>query len=67
MTICVEKDFAFDENKTIETLCENYPELMECVNDKTGKLRLVVQDKDDFILSTGGGKVRSVVDNRTKG
>lgn len=67
MTICVENDFAYDESKAIEILCENYPELMECVTDKTGKLSISKQDKEKFILSTGGGKVRSVVDNRTKG
>ena len=67
MTICVENDFALDENQTIEILCENYPEINECIRDKTGRLSLMKQDKDSFILSTGGGKVRSVVDNRTKG
>lgn len=67
MTLCVEQDFAFDEEKAIEILCKNYPEINECVRDKTGKLALKKQDKESFILSTGGGKVRSVVDLRTKG
>lgn len=66
MTICVEKDFANTESEAIEILCKNYPELMECTTDKTGIIKLKIQDKEDFILSTGGGKVRSVVDKRTK-
>ena len=67
MTICVEKDFALAESEVTEILCRNYPELNECTTDKTGVIKLKIQDKEDFILSTGGGKVRSVVDERTKG
>jgi protein-tyrosine phosphatase len=43
---------------------ENYPEIAECITDKTGSVRVVLQEKDKFILSTGGGKVRSVIDKR---
>ena len=67
MTICVENDFSITENEAIEILCKNYPELLECVTDKTGVIAIKKQNKDSFILSTGGGKVRSVVDERIKG
>ncbi len=65
MTICVEEDFAIDEKEAVEILAENYPEIMECITDKTGSVCVVRRKKDEFILSSGGGKVRSVVDKRT--
>lgn len=66
MTICTEEDFTYPEEKAIEILKENYPEIEECLRDKTGKVTVKKQKKDDFILSTGGGKVRSVIDKRNK-
>ena len=65
MTLCVEDDFALSSDKAMEILCENYPEILECTRDKTGIVEVVKQSKDSFILSTGGGKIRSVVDKRT--
>lgn len=64
MTIYVESDFALPEQKALQILCNAYPEIAECTTDKTGKVQIVKQKKENFILSTGGGKVRSVVDNR---
>ena len=66
MTICTEEDFTYPEEKAIEILKENYPEIEECLRDKTGKVTVKKQKKDDFILSTGGGKVRSVIDRRNQ-
>lgn len=65
MTICVEQDFAYEEEKALTILRENYPEIEECLRDKTGLVRIVRQEREAFVLSTGGGKVRSVVDRRT--
>ena len=45
-------------------LKEQYPEIEECMRDDTGNVRIVLQERDAFLLSTGGGKVRSVVDRR---
>lgn len=67
MTICVEKDFAYDDEKTLEFLKENSPEIEECLRDKTGEVKIVRQEREEFVLSTGGGKVRSVVDRRVTG
>lgn len=64
MTIYVEKDFGVSESDAIKTLAENYPEIAECLRDKTGSVTVVPQEKEKFILSSGGGKVRSVIDNR---
>lgn len=64
MTLCVENEFALSEDGGMKILCEHYPEIAECMRDKTGKIKIVKQERDKFILSTGGGKVRSVVDNR---
>ena len=66
MTVCTEQDLAVTEEDAVQLLCSHYPELMECVTDKTGKIAVVKQPKESFLLSTGGGKVRSVVDKRTK-
>ncbi|MBQ3068732.1 MAG: hypothetical protein IJD01_02155 [Clostridia bacterium] len=65
MTLCVESDFALSEEDTLQILRREYPEIEECLRDRTGAVRLVKQDKDAFLLSTGGGKIRSVVDQRT--
>ena len=65
MTICVEQDFTYEEEKALTVLRENYPEIEECLRDKTGLVRIVRQEREAFVLSTGGGKVRSVVDRRT--
>lgn len=65
MTICTEEDFPCGETEAVKVLAENYPELAECLRDKTGIIRLVKQPRDAFILSSGGGKVRSVVDKRS--
>ena len=64
MTIYVENDFAISEAEAIKILAENYPEIEECIRDKTGSIRIITQEKDKFVLSTGGGKVRSVIDKR---
>lgn len=67
MEIHVETDFAYSEGEAIEILAAHYPEIAECITDKTGILRIIKQDKEDFALSSGGGKVRSVIDRRTRG
>ena len=64
MTICVEKDFGYNVEDALTILKEQYPEMEECIRDKTGNVRVVLQERDAFLLSTGGGKVRSVVDRR---
>lgn len=64
MTICVESDFAYSDSEALEVLKKNYPEINECLTDKTGDVRIAVQDKDKFELSSGGGKVRRVIDRR---
>ncbi len=65
MTICVEDDLSASPERAVEILCESYPEILECTMDKTGIVEVVKQSKDSFILSSGGGKIRSVVDMRT--
>ena len=67
MKICVEPDFAYAEDAALNILAEHYPEIKECLIDKTGKVLIVKQEKNLFELSTGGGKVRSVIDFRKKG
>lgn len=64
MTVYVESDFAIPEADAVKILAENYPEIAECIRDKTGSVRIIPQEKDKFILSSGGGKVRSVIDKR---
>jgi len=66
MKICVENDFSYCAEDAIDILAENYPEIKECLTDKTGSVIIMKQEKDQFELSTGGGKVRSVIDRRTK-
>ncbi len=65
MTLCVEPDFPLSEEEALHILRSHYPEIEECLRDQTGAVRIVKQEKDAFLLSTGGGKVRSVVDRRT--
>lgn len=64
MTICVEEDISYSDENVLRVLRENYPEMEECIRDKTGTIHIRRQGRDTFILSTGGGKVRSVVDRR---
>ena len=64
MIICVEEDFAFEHSKTMKILAAEYPEIEEILGDKTGNITVVKQQREQFELSTGGGKVRSVVDRR---
>lgn len=64
MTICVEKDFKCSSEDAVAVLAENYPEIYECLNDKTGIVEVKFLDREDFILSSAGGKVRSVIDRR---
>lgn len=64
MTICIEKDLAYTGEDALKILMEHYPEIAECMRDETGMVRVVSQERDAFLLSTGGGKVRSVVDRR---
>ena len=66
MTICVEADFALEEAEVLKCLKNNYPEINECLTDKTGEVRIVKQSRDCFKLSSGGGKVRSVIDCRNQ-
>ena len=65
MTICVEQDFAYSEEEAVKILADNYPEIEESLRDNTGKVVVIKQAKEQFELSTGGGKVRSVIDKRT--
>ena len=64
MTICVEDNFAYGQEEAMEIMKENYEEIKECVTDKTGEIRIIKQNRDAFELSSGGGKVRSVIDRR---
>lgn len=62
MDICVEADLAFSEEDVLRILAQNYPEIAEIVTDRTGRITVVQQNRDQFTLSTGGGKIRSVID-----
>jgi len=64
MTICTEKDLAYSSEDALKILMEYYPEIAECMRDETGVVKIVPIERSEFILSTGGGKVRSVVDRR---
>lgn len=66
MTIAVENDLSVTEDDALMILKQNYPEIEECLTDETGIVKIVKQNKDEFVFSTGGGKVRSVIDLRTK-
>ncbi len=48
----------------VDMLREHYPEIEECLRDKTGDVTCTRTNSDDFVISTGGGKVRLVVDRR---
>ena len=64
MTVCVEKDFDITEDEAKQILADSYPEIEECLRDKTGKVTVAKISKEEFVLSSGGGKVRSVIDKR---
>lgn len=64
MCIFTEEDFAYEEDKALMILREKYPEINECLTDSTGVVEIKKQPKDQFELSSGGGKVRSVIDRR---
>lgn len=64
MKIFTENDFGYTETEALKILVENYPEIQEILTDKTGIIEIIKQEKDKFELSTGGGKVRSVIDLR---
>lgn len=64
MTVCVEEDLGYTESAALDILRDNYGEINECLTDKTGAVRIVKQTKDAFLLSSGGGKVRAVIDQR---
>lgn len=66
MTIYVENDFAHSEKDAVNILSREYSEILECLTDNTGTISVIKQEKDKFELSTGGGKVRSVIDRRIK-
>lgn len=67
MDICVEEDMTYSEADALDILSEHYPEINEILTDKTGRISIVRKAKSDFELSTGGGKVRSVIDRRMQG
>ena len=64
MDIYTETDFALSEAEALKILAENYPDIAEILTDKTGRITIIKQPGDSFELSTGGGKVKSVVDKR---
>ena len=66
MKIFTEKDLGYTEAEALKVLADNYPEILEILTDKTGTVEVIKQEKDMFELSTGGGKVRSVIDLRMK-
>lgn len=60
MTIKIEEDIP----NAVEVLRAEYPEIEECIRDKTAEIICVSCKKEGFEISTGGGKVRAVVDKR---
>lgn len=64
MDIFVEQDFPYAEEQALKILSEKYPEIAEILNDNTGRIAVIRQARDLFELSSGGGKVRSVIDRR---
>ncbi len=64
MKICVESDLTYSEEDAVQILSEHYGEIKECITDKTGTVTVIKQEKEKFALSTGGGKIRSVIDQR---
>lgn len=66
MKICVENELSCSEEEALRILAEQYPEIDEILTDKTGSISVVKQARDLFELSSGGGKVRSVIDKRNQ-
>jgi len=64
MDIFVEQDFQYDEQQALKILSGKYPEIAEILTDNTGRISVIRQARDLFELSSGGGKVRSVIDRR---
>lgn len=64
MDICVEEDLTCSETEAVEILAAQYPEIRESLTDGTGCVSVIKQEKEKFSLSSGGGKVRSVIDRR---
>lgn len=64
MDILVEQDFQFDEQQALKILSGKYPEIAEILTDNTGRISVIKQARDLFEFSSGGGKVRSVIDRR---
>lgn len=64
MEIRVENNLSVSEKEALATLAAHSPEVAETLGDNTGNISIVKQSKDAFELSTGGGKVRSVIDLR---
>ncbi|MCL1941765.1 MAG: hypothetical protein FWG09_07465, partial [Synergistaceae bacterium] len=60
MKICVDK--GTDTEKFLDALSAHSPEISESLGDKTGAV--LISQQDEFIMSSAGGKVRSVVDLR---
>ena len=64
MEIRVEDNLSVSEEEALAVLKEYSPEVAETLEDNTGNISIIKQSKDAFELSTGGGKVRSVIDLR---
>lgn len=62
MTICVNN--SLDITDIISILRENYYEIDEVIKSKIGNMFVKNCNKEDFILSEHGGKIRLVVDRR---
>lgn len=64
MEIRVEDNISVSEKEALAILAAHSPEVAETLEDNTGNISIIKQSKDAFELSTGGGKVRSVIDLR---
>lgn len=64
MEIRVEDNISVSEAEALCVLKAHSPEVAETLEDNTGNISIIKQSKDAFELSTGGGKVRSVIDLR---
>jgi phenylacetate-coenzyme A ligase PaaK-like adenylate-forming protein len=62
MKIFVDK--GADTKAIMDVLAKRSPEINESVSDKTGIVSVEATDKENFIMSSAGGKVRNVVDVR---
>ena len=60
MTIRVQEDIP----NAVEVLRKEYAEINECLTDKTAKIKCIQCKEEDFVLSTGGGKVCLVLERR---